>query len=389
MTHRLLATTGIVAASLVLAAPAQAQCPANVTYPGAAWPDATAETAAAKPDEIHALEQFMFTLQGADSARIGIRTDSVLVIQNGQLIYEHYGRTFTASNRHDTWSVTKSVTGALVGIATQHGVSTSDSVCKYLKNLKGEACDITIENLMEMSSGLNWNEIYENESNQYSSVLAMLYGEGHKDMATFVGTHARRFVPGSTWYYSTGDAVLLASVLDAAMKPLLGDDWAWKYLFDLVGMDNVVLERDLSGHSVGGSYLFATPRDMARFGYLYLNNGCWNGQQILPAGWTQNAYTLASALQAGHARDWAEGDIYGRLWWLNTPLPILNQMKPPWPDVPTDAYSAEGHWGQFIHVIPSKNMVVVRTGDDRDTNGLDGNDPNTNMFLKLALAVGH
>jgi CubicO group peptidase (beta-lactamase class C family) len=210
-------------------------------------------------------------------------------------------------------------------------------------------------------------------------------------MASFVGWHALRNPPGNTWQYSTGDGILLGATLDAAMKPQLGAEWQWPYFFDLVGMNNAVFEQDLAHSTVGGSYFWATPRDMARFGYLYLNGGCWNGQQVLPPGWNTDANKLASGLVANRTVGWTPGSVYGHLWWLNTPLPApwpTAQQAPPYPDAPPDTYLAVGHWGQFVVVIPSHNMVIIRTGDDRDSSSLDQNNANMDQFLKLALAVG-
>ena len=379
----IVSSAAIVLMSGVVGRPAAAQCLPDVPYPGTDWPDATAATAASKSAAIATLEKYMFTIQGTDAQRLGIRTDGLLIIQNGELIYERYGRTFAAGNRHDSWSVSKSITGALVGIATQHGVSVDDSVCKYLPQLTAATCAVKIRHLMEMSAGFQWDELYENESNQYSSVLATLYGEGHKDMSTFVGDHALANPPGTVWEYSTGNGILLAGAMDAAMKPVLGDRWEWTAFFNVIGMNNAIFERDAANRSVGGSLVFSRPRDLARFGYLYLNNGCWNGQQLLPAGWVQYAQQLSPPMGLGKTLDRGPTDVYGHLWWLNIPVAALGLTAPPYPDVPQDAFFAEGHWGQYIVVIPSKHMVIVRTGDERDSTALD-----VDTFVKDAMAVG-
>jgi CubicO group peptidase (beta-lactamase class C family) len=363
---------------------AEPTCDPTVQYPGASWPDQTAVTAQNQPQEIAMLESYMFTLTGADADRKGIRTDGLIIIQNGFIIYEKYARGFTATNKHLAWSVTKSLMHALLGIALQNGVALTDSVCKYLPQLAAGSCAVQIQDLIELSSGLYWDEEYENESNQASSVLAMLYGQGHRDMASFIASQGQRFPHGSTWYYSTGDATLLGAVLDAALQPKLGSSWQWSQFFTPLGITDTTLERDAQGHSVGGSLWWAMPRDLARLGYLYLNGGCWNGAQFLPAGWTANASMLAATMAAGKSYQRADGEVYGNLWWLNTTAPAVGQTKQPWPDVPGDAFYADGHWNQLIVVIPSKNMVIVRTGDDRDESALDWNN-----FLKLAIAVGH
>lgn len=127
---------------------------------------------------------------------------------------------------------------------------------------------------------------------------------------------------------------------------------------------------------------YATPRDLAKFGYLYLNDGCWKDERLFPEGWVARSTTVAS--DSGFRkkplfRD--PDDVYGWLLWLNSPVPEL-QITTPWPAVPEDAYAARGHWGQSITVIPSRKLVVVRVGDDRESGAFS-----LNLFLERVLAV--
>ncbi len=359
-------------------------CPTRSTWPTQDWQSTAAATALARPDAVAALETFAFTLQGTDAQRLGPRTDGLVVIHNGSIVYERYARGFTGAMPHLSWSVSKSVVNALVGIGVARGaLSLGDSICKYVTPHNPAACAITVQNLLEFSSGFAWDELYENESNQASSVLAMLYGEGHKDMVSFVSGHALRAAPGTTYDYSSGDATLLAGVIQAALAPSLGEDFPWTQLFTPIGMTSAVWERDHRGVLVGASYLYATPRDLAKFGFLFLNDGCWDGQRLLPEGWVQSS-TQVSQPYLTKPLETAVGDVQGRQWWLNQPVPSLN-IATPWPDVPTDAYAAEGHWGQLVAVIPSLDLVVVRTADDRDPalGSADFHD----QLLKLAIGL--
>ena len=244
-------------------------------------------------------------------------------------------------------------------------------------------CEITVRNTLEFATGLDWDEGYEGGSNQSSAVIAMLYGVGHGDMVQFILGRPSRATPGSAYSYSTGDATLLAGVVDAKLRNESGldENYPWTLLFDPIGMKSAVLERDVKGSPVGGAFAYATARDFARFGYLYLNDGCWNGTRILPVGWVADSTRVSPVVADGTLYNWSPGDVQGWYWWLNAPLPSQNQ-PPPWKDVPLGAYTAIGHWGQYITVIPSNDMVVVRLGDDRDsTFDLD-------TFLGLALPVG-
>jgi len=210
-------------------------------------------------------------------------------------------------------------------------------------------------------------------------VLAMLYGVGRKDAVGFITSHRLRDAPGTSWDYSTGDATLLAAVIAAAMRPGFGEDHAHDTLFTPIGMQSAVLERDPRGNPYGGSYLFATLQDMARFGYLYLNDGCWDGQRLLPDGWVASSTVVAPAFRSNPIRKEAEPN--GWLWWLNQAVPEQGIATLPWPDVPGDAYAALGHWGQKIAVVPSQDLVVVRTGDDRNAS------MDTNRLISLSMEV--
>src|SRR5205823_3001042 len=119
--------------------------------------------------------------------------------------------------------------------------------------------------------------------------------------------------------------------------------------------------------------------DMARFGFLYLNDGCWKGQRMLPEGWVAMTVQPSDAFKSGRiAAD--PTDVAGLHFWLNRAVSEVGVDKP-WPDAPDDTFAAEGHWGQRIYIIPSLDLVIARTADDRDTTFHD------NDFLKLAMAV--
>lgn len=370
------------ATALVLAQPAgAAECPDRPTWPTEDWPDARAETAAARAAQIQALEDYAFKLEGKDEERKGVRTDGVVIIHQGRVVYERYGRGFDAGKRHLSWSVSKSFTSALVGIAVERGaLKLDDSICEYVKAKRQDNCAITVRNLMEFASGLDWREDYENGgSYQTSSVLAMLYGEGRQDMVSFITAHERSDEPGTSWRYSSGDATLLAGVLDGALRPSLGKDWPWVLLLDKLGMKSTTWERDGKGVVVGSSYLHATPRDLAKFGFLYLHDGCWAGGRVLPEGWVAQSTQVSEPIKR-KSYERGRDDVQGWQWWLNRPIEGV-QAELPWPSVPEGAYAARGHWGQSISIIPSKELIVVRTADDRDGSfSLD-------TFLKLAIAV--
>lgn len=342
--------------------PARAACPEGVRWPAQAWPSRVDAVKAERAQAVAALDAYAFTRQGTEAERKGVRTDAVLVVHAGDVIYERYADGWDADRRHLLWSVSKSVTSALTGIAVgQAGLDVKRSLCDWVTSPRPEHCDITVEHLLWMSSGLHWQEVYEGKSNQASSVLTMLYGSGNRDAPAFVLDHDRRHAPGTYHSYSSGETNVLMAVVEQAMKKAGADrDWPWTELFDRIGMKRVTFEEDQAGHRLGSSYVYAPARELARFGYLYLHDGCWAGQQVLPEGWVAASQTPTPA--TGYEDP---TDVYGYQWWLNRPNDQAEGGRP-WPSLPVDAYSARGHWGQTLTVVPSKDLVFVRYADDRD-----------------------
>ena len=361
--RRLAVALALSASSLALAGP----CPTKTgEFPGAEWPDKTAETAAKKAAAIATLEQDVFTLEEPDAARKGYRTDSLVIIKDGAIVYERYARGYDATKRHISWSVGKSFSSTLVGIAEMKGaLKLSDSICVHLPEYAGKpVCDITVKDVITFGTGFNWQEEYEKSSYQQSSVISMLYGVGHQDQLAHVLGTSIGAKPGTRWMYSTGDAHLAAAIAKRAfVKHGEGPKASWSLLFDAIGMKKVTFEEDAKGTPLGGSMVYATPRDFARFGYLFLKDGCWDGRRVVPEGWVTTATTPSDVYVSGSPA--VETTPAGYMWWLNQAIASKSQPAP-WPGVPGDAYAALGHWGQRIVVIPSENVIIVRTGDDRD-----------------------
>lgn len=378
-----------------LAFEAQAQnsqnCPSRGVWPKDDWETALIDETA-KANELKALDEALFTLVGKDSDRKGFRTDTLVVVKGGKLVYERYARGWDATKRHYSWSVAKGISGVLTGIAVKQGLlSLDDSICKYLTEYSGPVCDITVRNVITMSPGLQWQEEYEKKTYQVSSVISMLFGVGHRDQVRFVLGHQRLRPPGERYVYSTGTAHVLATVVKRAMAKAHGADAFWSQLFERIGMKRVVMEEDVAGNALGGSFVYATTRDFARLGYLYLNDGCWEGERLVPEGWVAESTSLTEQFRAARVackETSSDPSVYtiacpetpnGYLWYSNRPAePGLSK---PWKDAPDDSFAAVGHWGQRVIFIPSMDTVIARFGDDRD-----GSIP-TNTIIKAVLPL--
>jgi CubicO group peptidase (beta-lactamase class C family) len=261
----------------------------------------------------------------------GTGTRAVVVVHHGRIVAERYAPGFDQHTRLTGWSMTKGITNALIGILVGQGrlnVAEYAPVDIWQEDERGK---ITIENLLRMNTGLKWWEFYGGPSD----ATRMLYKE--KDMGEYAMRSKLSQKPGEVFHYSSGTVNILSSII----RRTVGDSGYYRFpyeqLFYRIGMYSAVLEPDAGGTFVGSSYCYATARDWARFGLLYLQDGVWNGQRVLPAGWVE--FTR-------------RGEEYGALWWLNR-----NGRHP---HIPKDCYGCEGYEGQYIWVIPSDGLVVVR-----------------------------
>lgn len=276
-----------------------------------------------------------------------------VVLHKGQIAAERYDAGIDASTHLLSWSMAKSFTNALIGIMAGDGLLDVNAPMDIPEWQSDGRKAITLNEIMQMQSGLEWNEDYGNRSD----VNLMLHRE--KDMGLFAQTKTLQYEPGTHWYYSSGST-------NIAMRYLRGmfssDEEFLTYIRERLlaplGIWNACFEPDMSGTPVGSSYLYVTARDFARFGQMYLDNGIAGGVRVLPEGWVDYTVTPASDSKGG----------YGAFFWLNQGKSL--------PDVPEDMFSCNGHDGQQIYIIPSKELVVVVLGyspkPDRviDWNGL-------------------
>ena len=287
------------------------------------------------------------------------RTAAVVVLYKGELIAEKYDKALgiTPDTRLWGWSMTKSIMNAMAGVLTKQGKLDVNAVAPVPLWQKDRRRDITINNLMHMSSGLKWDENYSD----VSSATNMLYRSADAYKVAIDVPFQKK--PETDWNYSSGTTNILSGI----MRTLIGNDQAYhefpyREIFNKIGITSMIIETDAAGNFVGSSYGYGTARDWARFGLLYYNNGIWKGDTILPKGWV--SYTTTPAV--------ASKGEYGAQFWLNKSKKL--------PDVPEDLFSCNGHRGQRVYIIPSRNLVVVRLGFGED--GFSHND-----FLKGILAA--
>jgi CubicO group peptidase (beta-lactamase class C family) len=334
------------------------------TWPDEQWPVEPHKQTVA----LDALEDYAFPARDNDT-REGVRTDALLVIRDGKIVYERYAAATTAQTPHLTWSISKSI---MMGVAFgEQTFQLDDPVAKFYPPFSAHP-EVTLRHLLNWTSGLDWQEDYE-YAPLNSSVVAMLYTRGRDDMARFTADHGRAQPPGTSFLYSSGDS----NVLSAALKGIVGtvaySDYPWTALFEPLGIRNAVWEADASGTYVASSYVYMTARDLARIGLLMQRGGRWQGKQMLPAGWVSFALT---PVRAGQIKP--DVETPGGQWWLNR---AAQGAPGPWPHAPADTFAALGHWGQALYVVPSEHLVIVRYADDRDGSYVH------DQLLRLVLAA--
>jgi len=279
------------------------------------------------------------------------RTRAVVVAYKGRIIRERYTAGFSKDTPLLGWSMTKSVTNALAGILVGQGKLTLKAQANVPEwSGKGDPrAAITLDQLMRMSDGLNFVEDYVD---MLSDTPFMLFGT--PDTAAFTAAKPLEVVPDSRWRYISGSPNLVCRIMRGAIGGSLAQYFTFprRALFDKIGMRSAVLEPDASGTFVGSSFSYATARDWARFGLLYLRDGVWMNERILPEGWVKYTTTPTPKAPKGE---------YGAYWWLNAgnPAGSANRL---YPSLPPDLYLARGYEGQDTVVIPSRDLVVVHLG---------------------------
>ncbi|MEP6949274.1 MAG: serine hydrolase [Ginsengibacter sp.] len=290
------------------------------------------------------------------------RTRAVVIVYDGQLVEEKYAPGFNKDTKMYGWSMAKSITATLIGTLVKEGklqVMQPAPVPEW-SDPKDSRHAITLENLLQQTSGLDFVEDY----GKASDVTNMLYKTG--DMAAFTAAHSLLHSPGTVFSYSSGNSNILSRIIRQTVGEKDYSAYPATALFYKIGMYHTLPEPDASGTYVGSSYINATARDYARFGLLYYNDGVWNGERILPERWVKQTVTSPEANKLKE---------YGYQFWLNG-FNKNDPSKRTYSGAPADMFYCDGYAGQAIYIIPSKKLVIVRLGLTLDRSF------NENAFLK-------
>ena len=321
----------------------------TLTWPGGPLPDGVADR----------LDRAL-ALVGERDPKLG-ETRAVVVIHHGRLVAERYAPGFGPDTPLLSWSMAKSVTHALLGIAVRKGLVDID---KPMGNPRWSPGDpraaIPWRQWINMTDGQEYHEIGVVDPT-LNDAASMLYGRGRRDVAGFAASLPLIHAPGTHWNYNSAGINLIADALTRVFAPNaspaerrarvareLKDE-----LFAPIGMTSAQPEFDPTGMFIGSALVYATARDWARFGFLYLRNGVWDERRVLPEGWVDFARTKTPA---------ENSDVYGAGFWVT---PTAGRGKPQVafaPGGPRDIFLAQGHEGQVVVIVPSKDLVLVRLG---------------------------
>jgi CubicO group peptidase (beta-lactamase class C family) len=286
-------------------------------------------------------------------------TKAVVVVHDGRIIAERYAAGYGIDTQVIGWSATKSVTNALLGILVRQGKisMTGPAPIAAWSDPKDPRHVITIDNLLRMNSGLDIGQsLTASAATMFDPSARMVFGE--RDMAAFAGRVPLKFAPGGDWNYTNGNTLLLSRLIrdNAGGTAASTLEFVRRELFDKLGMHHATLEFDSTGTPIGSSHMLASPRDWARFGLLYLDDGVVGGvvggERILPKGWVDYSATLTP-----HSDEYG----YGAGFWTNRADSggALYRTKA---GIPRDAFMARGAFGQYVVIIPSQKLVVARFG---------------------------
>jgi CubicO group peptidase (beta-lactamase class C family) len=313
--------------------------------------------------------------QGMDAATLeeareyafaeGQNTQGVVVVRNGVIVAEWYADGADESSWAASWSMAKSFTSALIGIAIEEGLipSVDEPMTTYYPQWEGTSRqDITLRDVLQMASGLDFTESYDPDNIETSDIIQMVLFQ--EDQLAYAADRPYLREPGTVFNYSSGDTQLLSGVIEQ-VTGMKTSEYAQEKLFDPIGIEQVEWWEDARGHTLTYCCLDTTSRNFARFGWLYLNAGAWGDEQVVQEDWVAESLTPSES---------EEG--YGYKWWLTGRVDT---------ELPNDTFSARGHDGQFTYVIPSLDLVVVRNGTYIKYDGEPVADPN--LFGKYPNSV--
>ncbi len=267
------------------------------------------------------------------------KTMAMVILKNGQLVGERYQSGYDADSKLLGWSMTKSVANLIIGMMIKEGKLAIDKDTLYPAWENDDRAKVTLANLMKMNSGLEWTEQYGN----ISDVTQGLFSE--EDFISYVRAKPLETQPGLEWEYASGTTNLVSGIIRRQFESYQDYlDYPHEKIFQVLNLNDPIIETDEAGHYILSSYMWATARDWGQLGQLYLNRGNWKGQQLIDTSYLDWSIKPHKASKG-----------YGAHIWLNT-------EQTSYPSAPTSMYWFSGYEGQYVFILPEQDLVVVRLG---------------------------
>jgi CubicO group peptidase (beta-lactamase class C family) len=304
---------------------------------------------------------------GLDTYMAANRMAGLIIVQGGKVRYENYGLDFDAKGRWTSFSVAKSITSTLVGAAIKDGAikSLDDKVTQYIPDLRGSAYDdVTVEQLLTMTSGVRWNEDYSDPNSDVAKFNNHVPAKGMDVTVSYMKNLPREAAAGSKWVYKTGETNLIGVLVSSATGKELSA-YASEKIWRTFGMEaEAVWITGSSGHEISGCCFSARLRDFARFGQFILAEGKSDSGLILPKGWIAAATTKQADIGT-------PGKGYGYQWWTYD----------------DGSVAAQGIFGQGIFIDPKRNLVIASNGNWPSATDAKGADARAAMYQSVQAAI--
>jgi CubicO group peptidase (beta-lactamase class C family) len=314
--------------------------PAGVAFPTEAWEHASPPASALRRGLPSLVAQAVVEPQ----PELESRTNALLVVHRGRIVAEGYGAGVGPDDQQPSWSMAKSMLHAAVGVLVRQGrLSVAQRAAAPEWAADGDPrAGITLDQLLHMTAGLRFAEDYVDAD--VSDVIKMLFQPGADDTGAFAAAFPLDHLPDTVSNYSSGTS----NIISRMIRDMVGPHDAYgrflrAELFDRIGMASATPKFDSSGSWIASSFCSCTPRDFARFGLLYLRDGVWDGQRLLPEGWVDYGRTPAPAQPTDTDRG------YGAHWWL-----LRDDLG---------TFYASGYLGQYIFLVPALDLIIVRNGE--------------------------
>jgi CubicO group peptidase (beta-lactamase class C family) len=289
------------------------------------------------------------------AANPAIRTQGLIIIRKGYIVGEAYFNGFAVHSRKESYSLAKSFASALIGIAIDKGFipGVHEPVAGYYPQWQTAGTPeakkrMTIEDLLTMRSGLQWNEDDYYQDRSRNDVYLMIASA--PDYVEYVLNKPIVYEPGTHWYYSSGDSLLLSGIIQKSTG-MTAAEFARRHLFEPLGLTEIIWDADPSGRTITAWGIQGTLREFAKFGYLYLKKGKWEDRQVVSREWVRKS---GEPVSDGIRQ-------YGYQWWR---LPALEGFEGS--GIPSNLLIAWGIFTQQIFILPSLDLLIVRLGQDPD-----------------------